>query len=373
MLTQFLDWLDEVAGGLIRLAYLLAGVSAVAVYFGAGQLPLWIDEPLNTGLPWVLAFAVETHTYLTGRRLRAAWQDRDNGALKVNLAVLAVLLSFQAVNQLGYLGETWRPPTGPFTLPTGLAYAVRAGVIPLAFLAAALLAPVAPPIVAQIEGEARATLADVFRIARRQRKKLLKKAESSGRDLTGALVQLVPDDETRRIIGTAYAAIGAGAQAPQDGASVVLSAPSAVDNTNRSASTERPLVTLQQSSIAPMEITPNTSILPDSGPDSRPPTGGGSPVVASKPRRGNAPAGGKVTPLRKGMGQPPRRDKRTAAQMNARSGHRGTAEARVRAALAEDPSIGFEEVIRRAGVSASSASKWIAVIQAERAAQQAAQ
>jgi hypothetical protein len=35
-LTVFLDWLDEAAGGFIRLAYLLAGITAVAVYFGAG-------------------------------------------------------------------------------------------------------------------------------------------------------------------------------------------------------------------------------------------------------------------------------------------------------------------------------------------------
>jgi hypothetical protein len=38
-LTALLDWIDEAAGGLIRLAYLAAGVTAVAVYFGADELP----------------------------------------------------------------------------------------------------------------------------------------------------------------------------------------------------------------------------------------------------------------------------------------------------------------------------------------------
>lgn len=209
-LTQFLDWLDEAAGGLIRLAYLAAGVTAVAVYFGAGQLPMWFDHPLNAALPWTLAFAVETHTYLTARRVRAAWQDRNRNALSVQVVVLAVLLAFSAWNQLGYLNGVWSPPThGPLALPTWLAYGVRALIVPCAFMAAAFLAPLAPPIVAQIEGEARATLADVFKIARKQRQRLLKEAETSGRDLTGALVELVTDAETRRIISHAYAAIGA--------------------------------------------------------------------------------------------------------------------------------------------------------------------
>src|SRR5487761_2005900 len=209
-MNSFLDWLDEAAGGFIRLAYLVAGITAVAVYFGAGSLPPLVDTLLNAGLPWALAAAVETHTYLTSRRVRAAWQERDRGALLVNLVVLAVLLAFSAWNQLGYLSGVWTPPhSGPLALPTWLAYAVRALIVPSAFMAAAFLAPLAPPITAQIEGEARATLADVFRIARKQRRKMLRAAEAAGRDMTSALVELVADDETRRIISHAYNAIRA--------------------------------------------------------------------------------------------------------------------------------------------------------------------
>lgn len=93
-LTRFLDWLDEAAAGFIRLAYLLAGITAVALYFGAGHLPALIEEPLNGALPWILASAVETHTYITARRVRAAWQDRQWTVLKVNLGILAGLLAF---------------------------------------------------------------------------------------------------------------------------------------------------------------------------------------------------------------------------------------------------------------------------------------
>jgi hypothetical protein len=85
---------------------------------------------------------------------------------------------------------------------------VRALVVPCAFMAAAFLAPLAQPIAAQIETETRATLADVFRIARKQRRRMLKQAEADGRDMTGALVELVTDDELRRVIAHAYGAIG---------------------------------------------------------------------------------------------------------------------------------------------------------------------
>jgi hypothetical protein len=225
-LTRFLDWLDEAAAGLIRIAYLLAGITAVAVYFGAGHLPAAIEDTLNGILPWALAFAVETHCYISARRVRVAWQDgqastpgsiereRATRAMRVNLAILTGLLAFSAWNQLNYLYDTWTPPTTALALPGWLAYVVRALVVPGAFMAAAFLAPLAEPITAQLEAEARATLADVFKIARKQRRKMLRAAEKDGRDMTGALVELVPDPETRRIISHAYAAIQAPTQAP---------------------------------------------------------------------------------------------------------------------------------------------------------------
>src|SRR5258708_6490174 len=110
-LSRFLDWLDEAAAGLIRVAYLLAGITAVAVYFGAGHLPHGVQDALDGALPWVLAAAVEIHTYLSARRVRSAWQDLQAstrgsaehdkawGALRVNLAVLALLVAFSAWNQ----------------------------------------------------------------------------------------------------------------------------------------------------------------------------------------------------------------------------------------------------------------------------------
>src|SRR5262249_14320207 len=146
-----------------------------------GPLSPRIEGVLNVALPWILAGAVEVHTYVTARRVRGAWQDgqaaapgtderaRANGAFRGHLGVLAVPLAFSCWNQLTYLYDSWIPPHTALALPGSTAYVVRALLVPCAFMAAAFLAPLAEAIAAQIEGEARATLADVFRIARRQR------------------------------------------------------------------------------------------------------------------------------------------------------------------------------------------------------------
>src|SRR5258706_8918439 len=102
MLQRFLDYLDEAAGGFIRLAYLAAGITAVALYFGAGHLPGALENGLNAALPWTLAAAIEVHTYSTARRVRAAWQDHLAGALQVNLAIPAGLLAVHAPDPLNY-------------------------------------------------------------------------------------------------------------------------------------------------------------------------------------------------------------------------------------------------------------------------------
>lgn len=321
-LTRFLDWLDEAAAGFIRLAYLAAGITAVALYFGAGHLPSFIEEPLNGALPWTLAAAVETHTYITARRVRAAWQEKNWAALKVNLAILGGLLLFSAWNQLNYLAETWQPPVGALPLPPAVAYLVRALIVPAAFMAAAFLAPMAEPVTAQIEAEARATLHDVFRIARKQRRRLLKTAERDGRDMTGALVELVPDPETRRIISHAYGAIGA----PVAPLRMVDAQPQIAEPTQ-----------------APAEAQAGASTA-RSKPSHKPPTGPGTPVSASKRRKSGVKRPG--TPRVVALRSMP-------------------AEERIRQVVAERPSISVRALARKAGVSESTASKHLRVIAAE--------
>jgi hypothetical protein len=72
----------------------------------------------------------------------------------------------------------------------------------------------------------------------------------------------------------------------------------------------------------------------------------------------------------RGLGKRPRTDRRTANRANARSGRRGTVEQRIRAALAANPTMSHVELVRLTGVSDSSASKYLRLIEAERAAEQ---
>lgn len=362
-LTGFLDWLDEAAGGLIRLAYLAAGVTAVAVYFGAGQLPAGIDGALNVALPWALAFALETHTYLTARRVRAAWQERDRAGLQVNAGVLAILLAFSAWNQLGYLSGVWTPPhSGPLALPTWAAYAVRALIVPAAFMAAAFLAPLAPPITAQIEGEARATLADVFKIARKQRRKMLREAEARGRDMTGALVELVADDETRRIISHAYNAIRATPQTALAGAQVAsetqaaIGAPAHFSETG-GHSTATPAANLTAQTEGAVSLDTPT----------KPPTGPGSPTVAAPAVRRPATTQPNVLRLPERPAAPPR--KRAAARASTKASAKGvrtpTASVEKQARAAWRPGMSVGELQRAAKISRNAAMGWRRTLNAE--------
>lgn len=356
-LTAILDWIDNAAGALIRLAYLAAGITAVAVYFGAGHLPRPVDAALNAGLPWALAFAVETHTYITSRRVRAAWQDmqastrgsdareRARGALWVNLGVLAVLLAFSAWNQLGYLASSgWTPNGALFALPPAAAYVVRALVVPGAFMAAAFLAPLAEPITAQLESEARATLADVFRIARKQRKRLLKEAERSGRDMTGALVELVPDPEARRIIAHAYGAIrGEPVIAITVPASAhAVASPQSEDATR--ALDAHPALAAPASALAHAQNEQD-------GPPSKPPTGPGSPVAR---------------PLRASKRAQSGRNRPHALRVLPETAN---AEQRIRALLTAYPTLSVRTLAKRAHVAESTASKWRGIVAAESAAE----
>lgn len=111
-----------------------------------------------------------------------------------------------------------------------------------------------------------------------------------------------------------------------------------------------------------------------------PPTDGGTPLLASKLAREVVPTGplpvntvGNVTPIRRrGLGRRPKLDRKTASRVNAKAGKRGHAEQRVRSVVASNPSIEFDELVKRAKVAPSTASKWLAVIEAERASHRAA-
>jgi hypothetical protein len=153
-------------------------------------------------------------------------------------------------------------------------------------------------------------LADVFKIARKQRRQMLRRAQADGRDMMYALVELVPDPEVRRIIGHAYGAIREPSPMPPE----------------RAVMTTTPVEFVAPT---PAQVAPP-----------KPPTGPGTPEHASKRRRrGRArrPAVLRLTPPE-------------------------TAEQRIRAVLADEPSIGIRQLAKRANVSESTTSKYAHVV-----------
>lgn len=324
-MSRFLDWLDEAAGGVIRIAYLIWGIVAVAAYFGDGTVDRSLSHLLIAVAPWVLASALEVHTYLTARRVRAAWQTtqaavdgteergRAIAALKVNLGILAGLLSFSMWNQLQYLGETWQPPHTVLALPGPLAYLIRAAVTPLAFMAAAFLAPVGASLSAQVQSEAHHVAAAAFKVARQQWRARLQEMKRQRLDVTAALVQLVEDPAERRIIGTIHQAMYPGED------------PS------------RALVLIE---------------------DPRPPAGPGSPAALPGGSNPASPA-------------PERRRRQPVIALVDDAGTRrrrrtASAEMRVRALLEKTPGLAAKDIARRLHISDSTASKYRRVVEAER-------
>lgn len=313
-ITRIIEAVEESASGLIRIAYLLAGVTAVSAYFGDGTVPGSVTAIANAALPWVLAAALELHLYLTARRVRAAWQgiqasskgseerEKAVGGIRVNLGILAALLAFSCLNQWQYLGQTWTPPTGQFALPLWAAYALRATIVPLAFLAAAFLTPVGESLSARIKTEAHHYAGQVFRVARRQWSAQLRRMQEQDRDVTAALIDLVDDESERRALVTVHKAMF-GAQSATGSGDV-------------------------RSQAAHVEV----SSLPE-----KPPTGPGTPTAqpAKTPRAKREPAI-RLVPDR------PTRDART----------------RVRAVLGRSPDVSKVEGARRAKVSPTTFQKY---------------
>lgn len=361
MVTRFLDWLDESAAGVIRVAYLLAGVIAVASYFSDGNVPRGLADTLNGVLPWTLAAALEIHTYLSARRVRAAWQDmqaatlgsddyeRAGRSMRVNLWILGGLLVFSMYNQLQYLASTWTPPHTPLTPPGPLAYLVRAVITPAAFMAAAFLAPIGEGMAAQVQREAHTLSRLAFKAASEQWKRRLREMQRQQQDVTGALVGLIEDPSERRVIEGIWRAMHPGEQL------AALEAPT------QAAQPAEAALPVAAGYAKASETSENTA-------PTRPPTGPGSPTIARKTSRANTSA---KTPTVIAFASD-RPSRRTAAQASAgrsntrrvrTSSRTASVESKVRAKWR--PGMTVTQLERAAGVSRNSAAKWARVLEAE--------
>lgn len=367
MLSRFLDWLDESAAGVIRLAYLLAGVIAVASYFSDGNVPRGLSSALNGVLPWALAGALEIHTYLSARRVRAAYQDMQAAALgsddyeraarsmRVNLGILAGLLVFSMYNQLQYLAATWTPPHTPLTPPGPLAYVVRAIITPSAFMAAAFLAPIGEGMAAQVQREAHTLSRLAFKAAAAQWKRRLREMQQAQQDVTGALVGLVEDPSERRVIAGIWQAMHPGEQL------ATLEAPAQPE-------AAQPAPALEASTTPPLALEAaqrdvQRDVQPQGEPPTRPPTGPGSPAAARPVR---TPRTERPAVLR--LAVPPE-SRKAAAQARAkgvRTPRADTASREAEARTAWANGAHTISTMRAAtGLSKTAAASWVRTLKAE--------
>lgn len=352
MLTRFLDWLDESAAGVIRIAYLAAGVIAVASYFadGATHIPAWLTAFLTAALPWTLAGALEIHTYLTARRVRRAWQDKTAAALgsdeheaaastlRVNLWILGGLLAFSMYNQLQYLAQTWTPPATPLTPPGPWAYLIRATITPAAFMAAAFLAPVGEGMAARVQAEASYLTAAAFKAAAQQWKRKLREMQRNGQDITAALVHLVDDPKERRVIQTIWQSMHPGELPPGQVAIAEAIPASAI--------------------TPPIEAAPPVALptTPAREPD-RPPTGPGSPMPAKARQRPRSASRDAAKVLRLTPDGPARQAAR--ARSHTLPVRTPATPARDRAAKVWRPGMSVSELERAAGIARSTAARYV--------------
>lgn len=368
---RLLERLDGAASTLVPLLYLCGLALGTVAYFSGVRLAL--DGVLVGG---ALALAAEMHSYLEQRRVRAVWaqlarlpdDDDHRDALTTQLrahgAILAILVLFSSFNSVAFVAATWTPTPG--FLPDWLQIGLRGAIVPIFFLLTGALSPLSTDAGAVLQAASRDMLHRAIRATTRQWRTRLRAASARKLDLAPVAIALMEDagdaDGARRIRLIAQGL--ATAEHPQTltERTADYTAEQAMEAVRRNLSiTYPPAIDERDEREEPEEPTP----------EPQPPTDGGSPSVASKRTSDLSPASGdvasNVTPItRRGLGRAPRRDRRAANRANARSGRRGTAEARIRAVVAQEPGVSHAEVVRRTGVSSSTVSKWRQVIEAER-------
>lgn len=198
MLQTFFDWLDEAANRVLRIAYLIPFVIATAIYFG-GKLPGFVQDFLEGALPWTLAFAVETQTYTSVRKMAVIWNSLKAPALEdfqreqlkkemwTQIATVAVLSGFSVWNQASYLAETWKPTTSAFGAPLWLDIAIRSLGPAAFFFLTSFGAPLAKTIGEKLGDESHKTLEAFLGVLKHQRQRAIKEIDGKMLDMSEAI------------------------------------------------------------------------------------------------------------------------------------------------------------------------------------------
>lgn len=350
---RLLERLDAAGTTLVPLAYLAGLVGGTMAYFTGIRLGFGLAVGIS------LAVASELHSFLQQRRTRAAWGALSRTApgdprhlalrrqLQAGAAILAALLLFQTFTSMAFVAETWHPAAG--YLPGWLQVGIRGAVVPFLLLLAGFLAPLtvdASSVLSRASGD---MLHKAVHATVKQWNHRIDHARKRGLDLAPVAISLMLDagdlEGARRIeliarglnvaegIGPADAAASPGGQdAPLPMAShhQLVAAPQAA-----------------QALIGDHEQAP-----------SKPPIGGGSPVVQKRPKRGRVQT---------------QRSRKAPAVLRLTPEGEYDAERRIRAVLAETPTASIKSIAERAVVSQATASKWARVVRSEEASQRQVQ
>lgn len=228
MLQKLFDWFDDAASRVLRIAYLIPFVIATAIYFG-GKVPGFVQDFVEGALPWVLAFAVETQTYVSVRKLAVIWAALKADTLEdfqrkrlvkdmwMQIATVFGLSAFSVWNQASYLSETWTP-TPMFGWPRWVDILVRAVGPAVFFFLTAFAAPLAKTLGEKLSEEAHRTLEAFLGVLTNQRKRVIKEidgrivdmgepiltvANAANEKRSGALIATVQGALTRLSTGEA--------------------------------------------------------------------------------------------------------------------------------------------------------------------------
>lgn len=321
----------------VVLIYLFSMFLSTATYF-VGHL-VGNDSSIAVYVGFGLAFAAETHSFLSQRLMRSKFQamgkldetlpeyEVAEREFRIHTAITSGLVAFSIFNAIAF----WAMIEHPVSIGDWLSVVVRGTVIPLAFLAAGFLVPLEYDANRILSDASHKMLKRTVKVTARQWHRRIKRAQEAGINLAPITAALMEDANDKR-----------GARRIR----LIDESLSRVERTLPSVSQRQHPLPIPTTVVEPVRLD-------------RSPTGPGTPSAASASRTRSKPitlSGSGMAPIRLKIGRP-RKDRRTAYM-------------RIAHYLADHPSASVREIERGAKVSSSTASKYRDKILAEMAKQQ---
>lgn len=197
---RLLEKLDRHFTVLVPVTYLAGLFLGTAAYFSG----LVLNATLAVGI--ALAFAAEVHAFLEQRRVRSLWQalsrttasdDEDAahrrdalaGQMRLHVGILIGLVLFSVGNGIAF----WATELHPTSQWMWAQVVMRGAVVPLLFLATGALAPLGSDASTMLAQAADDMLNQTLKAQTRQWRGRIRKAKRAGADLTPLTIALMLD------------------------------------------------------------------------------------------------------------------------------------------------------------------------------------